>query len=82
MDPPGTITSLVVAGPSGVVYAATSGNGVYRSTDGGEHWSDFSDGLASLDVRALAFAPGLPGTLYAATASGVFKMAGSNVRVR
>jgi photosystem II stability/assembly factor-like uncharacterized protein len=79
--PAGTITSLVVAGPSGVVYAATSGNGVYRSTDGGEDWSDFSDGLASLDVRALAFAPSLPGTLYAATASGVFKMAGSNFTI-
>ena len=37
-----------------VLYLATSGYGVFRSTDGGVTWAAFNDGLPFLDVRSLA----------------------------
>ena len=71
----GWIVSLV-ADPvsSAVVYAATSGGGVYKSVNAGATWSAASQGLTDLYVSALAIDPVHPDTLYAATASsGVFK---------
>jgi len=50
------------------VYAATR-DGVLRTTDGGAHWVDVSDGLPVRVVFALAFDPA-DGTLYAATQGG------------
>jgi photosystem II stability/assembly factor-like uncharacterized protein len=50
------------------VYAATR-NGVLRTTDGGAHWEDVSDGLAVPVVFALSFDPA-DGSLYAATQGG------------
>jgi hypothetical protein len=55
-----------------VLYAGTSGYGVFRSADGGTHWSPFNDGLTNLDVRLLALAPGKANALYATTGSGIF----------
>jgi photosystem II stability/assembly factor-like uncharacterized protein len=54
-----------------IVYAATSGDGVYRTLDAGANWAKLNDGLANLDVRAMATAPGV---VYVATAGGVFKL--------
>jgi hypothetical protein len=65
---------LIVPGRSGVQYAATAGNGIYRNVNGGAAWSSINDGLASLDVRALILASGDAGALFAATASGVFQL--------
>ena len=50
------------------VYAATR-DGVLRTTDGGAHWSDMSDGLPVRVVYGLAFDPA-DGSLYAATEGG------------
>lgn len=56
------------------VYFGTGADGVYKSPDGGDTWSEANAGLRADQVRALAVAPGLPGTLYAGTmAAGVFK---------
>ena len=70
-----------------VLYLATSGYGVFRSTDGGATWAAFNDGLPFLDVRSLALShrdsaahPGRrsgvlgSNTLYAGTPGGVFKI--------
>jgi photosystem II stability/assembly factor-like uncharacterized protein len=70
-----------------ILYLATSGYGVFKSSDGGTTWAAFNDGLTFLDVRSLALvrsgseahggrrlgAPS-PGTLYAGTPGGVFKI--------
>jgi photosystem II stability/assembly factor-like uncharacterized protein len=47
-------------------FAGTS-SGIYCSQDRGVHWWQHNDGLARLTVRALASAPGDPGTLLAGT---------------
>ena len=48
--------------------------GVYRSTDGGASWSNFSSGLDPLSAIPLAIAPGPTSTLYTGTfGGGIFK---------
>ena len=64
------ITALAIdpANPT-TLYAATSGRGVFRSTDAGSSWHPFNAGLAVLDIKSLAIdATGR--TLYAGTVSG------------
>jgi uncharacterized repeat protein (TIGR01451 family) len=59
---------------SSTIYAGLSyyyGNGAYKSTDGGAHWTATS--LTGVSVKALALDPSAPSTLYAATDSGVQK---------
>jgi photosystem II stability/assembly factor-like uncharacterized protein len=67
------VTALVLdpANPQ-LLYAGTSGYGVFRSDDGGAHWHAFNDGLTNLDVRILALAPGRATALLAGTGSGMF----------
>jgi len=54
------------------LYAGTDG-GVFKSTNGGGHWSAVNAGLTNTNVRALAIDPVTPTTLYAGTGRGVFK---------
>ena len=64
------ITALAIdpAHPT-TLYAATSGRGIFRSTDAGSSWHPFNAGLAVLDVKSLAIdATGR--TLYAGTVGG------------
>ncbi len=55
------------------VYAATAKAGVFKSRDGGAHWTAAGGGLGEVDVRVLVISPRSPSTLYAGTSSGVFK---------
>jgi hypothetical protein len=58
---------------SPLAYAATSGEGVLRSGDGGRTWEQRSAGLPVLDVRALAVDADRPDRAYAGTQGrGVF----------
>ena len=45
--------------------AGTDGQGVLKSTDGGESWTAINSGLANLSIRALAIDPFNPTTIYA-----------------
>jgi photosystem II stability/assembly factor-like uncharacterized protein len=60
----------------GRLYAALINNreygGVYRSTDGGEHWEPFNSGLGARDVFALEQAGN--GRLIAGTNQGIFSL--------
>lgn len=47
------------------VYAATLGEGVWRSTDGGEHWERASTGIMDPFVESLLADPRKGGTVYA-----------------
>ncbi|MFH0992289.1 MAG: hypothetical protein V1799_19995 [bacterium] len=57
-----SITGIVNSGTN--IYASTSGQGVYLSTNNGTSWSTINDGITNLDVRVL-------------TVSGVNLFAGS-----
>ena len=56
------------------VYAGTFGDGVFKSTNGGEDWTAMNTGLIDTHVFALAVDPSTPTTIYAGTwKGGVFK---------
>ncbi len=56
------------------IYAGTSGNGVYKSTNGGTSWTQINTGLTNLTVYAMAT---LGADIYAGTyGGGIFKLAG------
>jgi photosystem II stability/assembly factor-like uncharacterized protein len=63
----GNIKSLAVDPETpGIVYAGTSGKGVYKSTDGGASWKAISSALpSSVDVTSLEIDPVTTATLYA-----------------
>jgi hypothetical protein len=71
------MTAVVIhPGSPNILYISTSGNGVFKSGDGGASWSSFNEGLTNLEVRVLAKAPDDPITLYAGTSGGVFRTGG------
>jgi photosystem II stability/assembly factor-like uncharacterized protein len=54
----------------GVLYLST-GKGIYKSVDGGDHWESIAEyGLLERDVKYLCLAA--PGRLFAVTDSGIF----------
>jgi photosystem II stability/assembly factor-like uncharacterized protein len=55
------------------LYAGKNGEGVFKSTNGGDSWHPINSGLTNLEVRALVIDPTQPQTLYAGTGGGVFK---------
>lgn len=79
--PPGPVSSLAVGSvlPLSVVAAMEAG-GVFHSTDGGATWTNATSGLSDTRVINLSFATGGQ-TFYAATASGVLAVPGSNYLV-
>jgi photosystem II stability/assembly factor-like uncharacterized protein len=54
------------------IMASNSSSGVFRSTDGGEIWEAFNNGLTDLYIRALAIDPQMPEKIFAGSGSGVF----------
>jgi photosystem II stability/assembly factor-like uncharacterized protein len=62
----GRVTSLAAA-PDGLFLGAADG-GVWKSTDGGAHWTPKTDGQGTLSIGALLVVPGKRGyTIYAGT---------------
>ncbi len=57
-------------GPSDVIWAGTWGDGVKKSTNQAESWSNSSNGLTNLYVGDISYKDGV---LLAATQDGVFK---------
>ena len=71
----GGIVRAIVATPShsATLYAATSQAGVFKTLDGGNHWTPVNRGLRQVDVLALAQDPATPGVLIAGTRKGLYK---------
>jgi uncharacterized repeat protein (TIGR01451 family) len=67
---PGVLALLVDPASPSTVYAATSGSGVFKSTDGGANWAPTNTGLANSSVQALAHRPGGPAAILAGTLAG------------
>jgi len=69
-----TLESLAIdpASPS-TLYVAAAADGVFKSTDGGDTWTQSNEGLASAVAASLIIDSAVPSTLYAGTPGGVFK---------
>ncbi|MET0649337.1 MAG: SBBP repeat-containing protein, partial [Pyrinomonadaceae bacterium] len=65
------VTAVLVdpAAPS-VVYAGTTGFGIFKSTDGGANWAPTNAGLANRNILALASRPGSPAAILAGAVVG------------
>jgi len=50
-----------------IVYAGTNGPGVFKTTNGGQTWSEINNGLVTKDVRAFAFDTGNSAIVYLST---------------
>lgn len=75
----GGVVAQAIVPWSSTLYAGTTVGGLYRSKDGGAHWSLVEGALAGLFVSALAVDPTPPATLYAGTnGAGVFRSAGGD----
>lgn len=68
----GGVTALAVAPGSSTVYTGT-GNGIYKSVDRGQSWTEASRGLTDVAIAALVIDPADPRTLLAGTAGGLFR---------
>jgi photosystem II stability/assembly factor-like uncharacterized protein len=71
------ISSIVVSpnyAKDHTVLVSTSASGVWKSRDGGDTWTSWSDGLTTLNVIQMAASPDYAAdqTLLAATNRGVF----------
>ncbi len=58
---------------SSFLYAATASGGVCRTSIGTASWTCPNTNLTNLTVFGVALDPGIAGTIYAATADGIFK---------
>ena len=65
-----TITALVSDVSNPQILYASSGDGVFKSTDAGKSWQTMNTGLRDTGIVALVLHPTQPWRLYAATASG------------
>ena len=79
LDSPPPAVSAMAISPNfvedGVVLAATTEDGIYRSATHGTHWARWNFGLLDLTVFCLAISPGFAQdeTLYAGVESGIFR---------
>ena len=60
-------------GAAATLYAGTSGQGIYKTTNGGQDWSPVSPGFADAIVYGVAIDPAQPDTLYAAAGTLIYK---------
>ncbi len=67
LGPNGGAVTAVLPDPfdASVVYAGTTGGGVFKSADGGATWQQASRGLSELAITGLAADPQRAGALYA-----------------
>src|SRR5215813_528144 len=56
-----------VPGDPSIYYAGAASGGVWKTTDGGLHWSPVSDTMAVAAIGALAVAPSDPAVVWAGT---------------
>src|SRR5262249_12080216 len=74
--PPGAAFNSIAIGP-GIVYAGTSGGGVFKSADGAQTWTPINAGLTGPFVNAVVVDPSTPATVYAVGFGNVLKSTNS-----
>ncbi len=66
------IQSIAVNPQNEKIIFVGSGNGLFRSQDGGKTWQSLHDGLREENIRVLAVSPSAPHMIYAGTSKGIF----------
>ncbi len=84
--PNATVTGMVqdiAIDPSGstdsTIYIATTAGGVWKTTDGGAHWSDKSSSMPVLFIGAIKLDPGNPSTVYAGVGGAYCCLSGGGI---
>lgn len=49
---------------SNIIFAGSAAGGIWKTSDGGQSWSVYSDSLPTLGVSAIAIDPNTPNTMY------------------
>lgn len=75
IGPEGGAVSALIIDPSSTntLYVGTD-SGVFKSIDGGAHWSRINNDMSMTNIFALSIDPATPATLYAATLGGLFSL--------
>jgi photosystem II stability/assembly factor-like uncharacterized protein len=55
------------------MYAAGVSGGVWKTTNGGQHWNPMADEIANIAVNSMAMRPDDPQTIYIGTGEGYFR---------
>ena len=66
------IQTVAVNPHNGKIIFVGTGNGLFRSQDGGKTWQPLHEGLRDENIRALALSPSAPTIIYAGTSKGIF----------
>ena len=66
-DTTGRVTALAYDAASHTLYAGSEDGGVWKTTDGGAHWTPLTDNQPSLAVGSITLDPNNPGTIYVGT---------------
>ncbi len=66
-DTTGRVTALAYDGTNHTLYAGSEDGGVWKTTDGGGHWTPLTDNQPSLAVGSITLGPNNPGTIYVGT---------------
>jgi len=67
------VYSLIMDSLTPTIIYARAGDGIFKSTDGGDSWTQVNNGLTDLTIYTLAIDPITPTTIYAGTWDGIFK---------
>ena len=72
---PFALPKVMAADPTSpaTLYEATGDLGVFKSVNGGTTWTNSSTGIGAIGVQALTIDPVHPQTLFAATATAVYR---------
>jgi photosystem II stability/assembly factor-like uncharacterized protein len=62
-----TVAVAGVPGDPNVLYAGAASGGIFKTTDGGVHWTPIFDGESVASIGALAVAPSDPNVVWAGT---------------
>lgn len=56
-----------------IMYTAGVSGGIWKTVDGGDHWTPLGDGLANITVNSMVMRPDDPRTIYVGTGEGYFR---------
>jgi photosystem II stability/assembly factor-like uncharacterized protein len=56
-----------------IIYTGGISGGIWKTTNGGEHWQPLTDTISNIAIGCMAMQPGNPEVIYAGTGEGYFR---------